>query len=181
MDSLNEEKQFYERFWSLLNDKDLMMVFEKYGPMAFRRSSVLEGLEKFIQENGFKGKTCIEIGSLKGLTAIVLSRYFDRVITIDIIDDRLKYEIADLLGVNNVVFINVRNNDEKTELVKSLTFDAAYVDGDHTHDTQSDFDLVKHCGKVLFHEFWDAQPSVKELVNSLGNIQHSGKFALWTN
>lgn len=180
MDSLIEEKKFYERFWCLLNDKDLMRVFEKYGPMAFRRSSVLEGFEKFIKETGLSGSTCLEIGTLKGLTAIVLARYFDKVITIDIIEDRLKYEIVDYLGIKNIEFINVRNNADKATIVKSMKFDAVYVDGDHTNDTQSDFDLVKHCGKVLFHEFWDAQPSVQALVDSLGEVKQSGKFALWT-
>lgn len=180
MDSLNEEKKFYERFWSLLNDKDLMKVFEKYGPMAFRRSSVLEGFEKFIKETGFRGKTCVEIGTLKGLTAIVLSRYFDKVITIDIIEDRLKYDIAELLNVKNIEYKVVKNNKEKADLINSLEFDGAYVDGDHAHDTMDDFYLVMRTKKVLFHEFWDAQPSVKKLVNSLGNVKSSGKLALWT-
>ena len=180
MDSLNDEKRFYERFWSLLNDKDLMKVFEKYGPMAFRRSAVLEGFEKFIKETGFSGKTCVEIGTLKGLTAIVLSRYFDKVITIDIIEDRLKYDIAELLSVKNVEFHIVKNNNEKDDLINSIEFDGAYVDGNHEHDTLDDFYSVMRSKNVLFHEYWDAQPSVKKLVNSLGNVKTSGKFALWT-
>lgn len=189
MESLNEEKKFYDRFWNLLNDEDLMKVFEKYGPTAFRRSSVLEGFEKFIKENGFSGHICLEIGTLKGLTAIVLSRYFQKVITVDIIDDPMKYEIADFLGVKNIEFINVKNNEEKKETIDDLLFDACYQDGNHANDTNEDFRLVKRCGRVMFHEFWNSQIPVMNLVSALelagsvglaGKVVKKGKFALWT-
>lgn len=180
MSPLDEEKLFYERFWALLNDRDLMAVFKAYGPAAFRRSSVLEGFESFIKARGFGGKCCVEIGTLKGLTAIVLARYFERVVTIDIVDDPLKREIAAMLGVHNVEFHTVTDNAEKAKRIALLTFDAAYVDGDHARDTESDFALVKRCGKVLFHEHWPAQPAVMALCGRLGKVATQGKFALWT-
>ena len=178
-DLLNDEKKFYERFYALLNDRQLMQVFEKLGPAAFRRSSVLEGFETFIKAQNFKGKTCVEIGTLKGLTAIVLARYFERVVTVDIIDDPQKREIAAMLGVTNIAFVNVRHNAEKAEVIEAINLDAAYVDGDHAHDTESDFALVKRCGRVLIHEHWEAQPAVMKLVGGLDNVAKSGKLALW--
>jgi protein-L-isoaspartate O-methyltransferase len=180
MNALDDEKRFYERFWALLNDRQLMQVFEKFGPAAFRRSSVLEGFEAFIMSQGLRGQTCVEIGTLKGLTAIVLARYFERVVTVDIVDDPQKREIADMLGVRNIAFVNVRNNAEKAEVIEAVQFDAAYVDGDHARDTETDFALVKRGGRVLFHEHWDAQPAVLRLVGKLGNVAKQGKFALWT-
>lgn len=180
MNELDEEKKFYERFWALLNNRNLMTVFEKYGPTAFRRSSVLEGFEAFIDSNNFRGKHCVEIGTLKGLTACMLSRNFESVTSIDIIDDPLKLEIIKLLGITNINFINVANNFEKADIIGKLKFDAAYVDGDHTNDTDSDFNLVKKCGKVLFHEHWPAQPAVISQVAKLnGKIIISDKWALW--
>jgi hypothetical protein len=181
MNTLNQEKLFYERFWALLNDLDLMRVFERYGPAAFRRSSVLEGFETFIKTHGFGGKTCVEIGTLKGLTAIVLARYFERVVTIDILDDPEKRDIAEMLGVYNVEFHTVKDNAEKAAIIARLDFDGAYVDGDHARDTESDFALVRRCGHVLFHEHWDAQPAVVSQVASLGAVEIGGKFALWTS
>jgi hypothetical protein len=178
--SLNEEKLMYERFWALLNDHELMEVFRRYGPSAFRRSSVLEGLEPFIVEQEFGGSACVEIGTLKGLTAIILSRYFDRVITIDIVDDPLKHEIAASLGIRNIEFHTVADNAEKARLIEALEFDGAYVDGDHARDTESDFALVRRCGQVLFHEHWPAQPAVVALCGRLGGVVTRGKFALWT-
>ena len=179
MSILDEEKKFYERFWALLNDRQLMQIFERYGPPAFRRSSVLEGFETFIRANDLSGRTCVEIGTLKGLTALVLARYFRRVITIDIVDDPHKRKIAQMLGVTNIEFINVKDNNEKADVINALQFDAAYVDGDHIRDTDSDFALVARGGRVLFHEHWDAQPAVVHLVGKLDNVIKQGKFALW--
>jgi SAM-dependent methyltransferases related to tRNA (uracil-5-)-methyltransferase len=181
MSELDQEKIFYERFWCLLRDRQLMAVFEKYGPEAFRRSSVLEGFESFIKGQGFGGKTCVEIGTLKGLTALVLSRYFERVVTIDIVDDPQKREIAAMLGVKNIGFVNVRDNEEKAEVLASVQFDAAFVDGDHHKDTDSDFSLVEKCGRVLFHEAWAAQPAVMNLLYGLpGTVVTQQKWAIWT-
>lgn len=181
MNELDQEKRFYERFWALLNDRALMQVFERYGPAAFRRSSVLEGFETFIKAQNFRGSTCVEIGTLKGLTAIVLARYFDRVVTIDIVDDPQKREIAAMLGVTNIEFHTVKDNLEKAKRIALIDFDGAYVDGDHARDTESDFSLVKRCGRVLFHEYWGAQPPVVRLVSGLvaGSVVTQGKFALW--
>lgn len=179
-DLLSAEKIFYERFWCLLNDRQLMTVFEKYGPQAFRRSCVLEGFEAFIKAQEFKGKTVIEIGTLKGLTAVILARYFESVVTIDIVDDPQKREIADMLGVKNVTFLHVKDNAHKAVVCNTLDFDAAYVDGDHHADQAEDFSLVKRCGRVLCHEFWDAQPIVAETLKANGGrVESKGKFALW--
>lgn len=177
---LDAEKVFYERFWALLGDKQLMRVFKKYGPPVLRRSSVLEGFEAFIVAQKFAGKTCVEIGTLKGLTALVLARHFERVISIDIVDDPQKYEIAAMLNVRNIEFVNVRNNAEKAEVIEAVQFDAAYMDGDHAADTREDFRLLKRGGRVLAHEFWDAQPIVAATLQAAGGrIATGGKFALW--
>lgn len=180
MSELDDEKRFYERFFALHRDPQLLSVCEKFGIGAFRRSSVLEGLDEFLRTHDVRGHTCVEIGTLKGLTAIVLARYFERVITIDIKDDPLKYEIADFLGVRNVEFINVRNNAEKAEVINAVVFDCAFVDGDHARDTDTDLALVERCGQVLFHEHWQPQPTVLRAVSRLnGAVVTDGKWALW--
>ena len=179
MSELDEEKKFYERFACLHNDPQLMRVLERYGIAAFRRSSVLEGFETFIKAQQFCGKTCVEIGTLKGLTAIILARYFERVVTVDIVDDPQKREIADMLGITNIAFVNVRHNAEKAEVIEAVQFDAAFCDGNHHDDTESDFALVKRCGRVLMHEHWGAQPTVVSLVSRLRGVRTSGKWALW--
>lgn len=176
---LNDEKKFYERFYSLHRDHDLMSVLNRFGVGVFRRSSVLEGFNDFVKDNKFSGNLCVEIGTCKGLTSVILSRYFNRVVSIDTKDDPDKYAIREYLGIDNIDFINIADNEEKKTFIDTLVFDAAYVDGDHAHDTRSDFDLVRRCGKVLFHEYWPAQPAVVKLVDSLSGVTRGDKFALW--
>lgn len=177
------EKQLYQRFWALQNDPELVEIFKRWGQASFRRSSVLEGLEVLINRTDFAGKRCVEIGTYKGLTAVVLSRYFEEVVTLDILPDDDKRAIAESTGRRNIRFIDVRDNAEKAKIVNGLEFDAAYVDGDHAHDTETDFSLVERCGRVLFHEYWPAQPPVWNLVNRLrfrGSVETEDKLALWT-
>lgn len=179
MGTLDEEKKFYERFYNLHRNNALVRVFQQFGIDAFRRSSVLDGLEPFIQECNFSGEICLEIGTFRGLTAIVLAHYFDRVITVDIIDQPIKRDIVRHLGITNITFVEVKDNKEKKRYIDLQKFDAAYLDGDHYNDTAFDFGLVQRCGNVLFHEYWDAQKAVCDLVNSLSNVTHKGKFARW--
>jgi hypothetical protein len=64
-------------------------------------------------------------------------------------------------------FIDCADNAEKVARIERENFDFAYSDGDHHADTMLDFDLVRRCGRVLFHEYWPMQPPVWNLVNSL--------------
>lgn len=181
---LDEEKKFYERFYALHRNPMLLEVFEKFGIRVFRRSSVLEGFSDFVQQFGFSGRRCVEIGTCKGLTALVLSRFFEEVVTFDIAPDGEAADIASAMGVHNIRFVRVADNAQKARLIQRLSFDAAYVDGDHARDTESDFALVERCGRVLLHEYWSAQPPVVALVERLkargDRVLSFGKLALWT-
>lgn len=182
MGHLDDEKIWYERFWALHRNADLVTIFKEFGIGVFRRSSVLEGFEVFLETHKFRGGRCVEIGTCKGLTAILLSRRFDEVVTIDVDPDYERKKIAAAVGVTNVRFVTVAGNIGKASLINSLAFDAAYVDGDHARDTASDFRLVERCGNVLFHEYWPAQPAVVSLVDRLrteGKVETEGKLALW--
>jgi hypothetical protein len=183
MSALDDEKLFYQRFWALHRDSQLVSIVKKFGIGVFRRSSVLEGLSELCRDGGFGGNLCVEIGTCKGLTALVLARYFKEVVSIDVQPDEDKHAIAKYCGVTNIHFVDVKDNAEKAAVIKSLQFDGAYVDGDHARDTEADFGLVRRCGRVLFHEYWEAQPAVFALVNALakgGNVYTKGKLALWT-
>jgi hypothetical protein len=175
---------FFDRFDALAGDAQLMRVYRKFGREVFRRSAVLEGLGEFVKAHQFGGKRCVEIGTCHGLTAILLARHFDEVVSIDIAPFPVKHEILAFLKVKNVTFIDVADNAEKAQVIKGLTFDGAFSDGDHAKDAQADFNLVRRCGQVLMHEFWPAQPPVFDLVNNLartnpGEVVTGGKWALW--
>lgn len=172
----------YEQWWARYGSPDLRAVYENFGMEVFRRSSCLDGFAAFLKANGFTGRRCIEIGTCNGLTAIVLARLFDEVVSIDTVPRPVKHEVVKFCGLENVRFIDVANNTEKAEAVDGLAFDAAYSDGDHAHDAQTDLDLVKHCGLVLFHEYWPLCPQVWGQVNALraeGEVVSSGTYAIW--
>ncbi len=176
------EKQVGVRLQILLRDPQLMAVFDKFGGEAFRRSSVFHGLHQLLVDNDVRGKTCFEVGTWNGLTALVLSRFFDRVITVDIAHNEQKHEILKHAGVTNVRCFDIADNAEKAQIAAKFEFDCAYLDGDHAHDTESDWDITKHCGQVVFHEVWPFQPPVWDLVHSLNprEVAFGGAgLALW--
>lgn len=162
-------------------------IMRKFGKQAFGRSSACAEFESFLQEirlktarrnlspkGDFIGECCLEIGTFYGITAVVLSQYFEKVIcvSVDLEGDRqMKRKIVDHLGIKNISFFDAKNNTEKAAFIQASKFDFCYQDGDHTHDTVSDFELVRRCGRILFHEYWPLQPSVWNLVNRLPQEQ----------
>ncbi len=164
-------------------DPVLRSVFKKFGADAFRRSSGVELFDPFLRDIGFRGERCVEIGTYNGITAIILSRYFEEVVSFDIFPHTMKHTIVEYLGIKNIRFVDVADNEEKAQKIRALDFDAAYSDGDHAKDAEFDFNLVRRCRRVLFHEYWDIQKPVYDLVN---NLRESGdrvivqdKFAYW--
>lgn len=176
------EKQVGERLQILLNDSMLLKAYERFGGRLFRRSSVFHGLGKVLEERGVSGECCFEIGTWNGLTAAVLSRHFKEVVSVDIAHNYIKHEVLAHLGIKNVRCIDILDNDDKAMVAKDTKFDFAYLDGNHAEDTESDFELVKHCKHVLFHEAWPHQPPVWDLVHKLPHPQviwGGAGLALW--
>lgn len=175
------EKMTRSMIECILKDSDLLKIYQEFGYEPFRRSSALYGLDRFLKDLNPKKEICLEIGTFHGITAVILSRYFDKVISLDIMPSIQKRQIIKKLGIDNVQFIDIKNNREKEEVIKGLKFQFCFMDGDHRNDTMIDWDLVKSCGKVLFHEYWISQPSVFDLFNSLeGRKEYGGiNFAYW--
>lgn len=176
------EKTVGDRLNTLVTDPQLMRVHQAFGGEVFRRSSVYHGLGKFLKDNRIKGKCCFEIGSWNGLTAIILARHFKRVVTVDIVHNKIKHDIVRELGITNIEFVDIRDNEHKAHVAREVQFDFAYLDGDHANDTLADFNLTKRCGRILFHECWNFQPPVWELVQALPpeEVVYGGAgLALW--
>lgn len=176
------EKQVGARVQVLLESPLLLKAHQEFGGRPFRRSSVFHGLGQFLKEQKIRGHRCFEIGTWNGLTAAVLSQFFDEVVTVDIAHNELKHRLLATLGIQNVTCIDIKDNEDKPGLVQGLDFDFAYLDGDHAHDTETDFALVKHSGRVLFHECWPFQEKVWETVHRLPHEQvvfGGAGLALW--
>lgn len=155
--------------------KEIMRAF---GKSAFGRSSACAEFESFLvglcktraAREWPLGRTCLEIGTFYGITAVLLSQFFERVICVSVdlqSDKQMKCRIVDHLGIKNIVFYDAKDNADKAAFIHAAKFDFCYQDGDHTNDSESDFALVERCGRVLFHEYWPLQPAVWNLVNRL--------------
>ena len=180
--TLEMEKQVGVRIQAILGDPMLSRVLEKFGVATFRRSAVLKGLRKFLTEQKVTGTRCFEIGTWNGLTAAVLSPFFEEVVTVDIAHNALKHEVLAFLGIKNVRCIDIESNLHKAEIAKKTSFDFAFLDGNHAKDTEADWDMTYHCGRVLFDEAWPFQEVVWKKVNQLPHTQvvYGGAgLALW--
>lgn len=176
------EKQVQARVQIALTDPQLLEVHRRFGAEAFRRSSVYHGLAAFLAAEGVRGKTCFEIGTWNALTAVVLARHFERVVSVDIEANPLKHQVLRHLGITNVRCFDIAGNAEKATIAAQFPFDFCYMDGDHANDTETDFALARHCGRVLFHEVWPHQVPVWTLVHTLPawQVVHGGAgLALW--
>lgn len=102
----------------------------------------------------------LEIGTARGMSALILAHWANTVYTIDIYKSAWIPEIFIEAGVEGrVIPITVTGNEEKAEVVSRLTFDMANIDANHSRaGVQVDFDLTKHCGLLLFHDYPQAYP-----------------------
>lgn len=123
----------------------------------------------------------VEIGTYKGLSTVVLASKANTVYTFDVYDWKEKDFIWSSFGVKNKIksFIlgELKSKDMNikglsgwtvvgnyidqeasrkniSEILKNLVFDFAFIDGWHDYENiKKDFEIVKKCGKVLFHDY----------------------------
>jgi hypothetical protein len=99
--------------------------------------------------------TVLEIGTARGMSALILAHWADTVHTIDIYKSKWIPQIFIDAGVaDRIVHHVVKDNAKKAKVIRGLDFEMANIDGNHTRpEAQIDFDLTKHCGLLLFHDF----------------------------
>ena len=180
-------------FSSPMRDK----IIALYGKGMLKRSVIsIRGGAGVLTELLCAGryKTVLEIGTYRGVGAAEMSQYAEKVITIDLKHGKLerqgekhdRQEFWKSLGIDNIEFHAVKNDAEKADLVNSLEFDFALIDGAHDQTVRNDFELVKRCGTVLFHDFdprgSDDKDHVYNFVRTLPSAQLKPMdiFCLWT-
>lgn len=142
---------------------------------------------------GGRFKTALEIGTYRGVGAAEISAHVDRVITIDLKHGKLegngerwdRHAFWASIGVTNIDLILAENDAEKAAIVAGLEFDFAMVDGAHDPTVANDFELVKRCGTVLFHDAdrrgTPQKDFVIDFIESLpkDEVTYHDIFALW--
>lgn len=137
-------------------------------------------------------KTFLEIGTHEGLSSTYIADYCDRVITMDRRDYLAKYRLwYEFNKKRNIDFHLVETDEEKRELIESVQFDCAFIDGDHGEGVLYDWELVKHCGRVIFHDykvgpefgskFLESYKHIIKLIESLpkNEVEICAPFAYW--
>lgn len=148
----------------------------------------------FFQE--VKMETAVEIGTYKGVSAAYIGQFAEVVHTFDIIDYPEKYKIWYDLKTHNVHFhlvkpratsINFQGIEPDSskaqnieETLNGIDFDIAFIDGTHNNyeEVKADFNLVKRCGRVLFHDATPVFTGVYPLVVEL-KAKIIGGIAYW--
>lgn len=134
----------------------------------------------------------LEIGTYRGVSAAYMAHFVDHVTTIDLKHGRLEQlgEPCDReafwrsLGLDNITLRLVEDDAEKDAVIAAESFDLAFIDGGK-NDIADDFERVKHCGAVLFHDVdsrgLPGQDAVYDFVMALPKEQVTRMdiFALW--
>ena len=160
------EKRVLKRLETIFNDPILYDVIFDFGFEYVRRSSAIQGLAEFLTEIIPDGSemTCLEIGTHYGVSSLILGRHFKKVITYDVEQWPYVEQIAD--GYPFDIERYVLSYEEILYVLKMQKYDVAFLDGDHSN-VGFEFDFARHCGRVIFHEYWFDQKQVWDLVNSL--------------
>jgi len=144
-------------------------------------------------------RTALEIGTYRGVSAAEISQHVERVVTVDLRFGRMeqlgdkhdRHEFWRSLGIENVWLELVHDDTEKAALIERLEFDFAFIDGGHSRaSVELDFNLVRRCGRVLFHDADDnrlrpgkehAPNHVYEFLSTLPaeQLTFMDIFALW--
>ena len=146
-------------------------------------AGVIEGLLE-----GGKYRRVLEIGTYRGVSSAYISQFCDRVITIDLVKGKLERDnqvfnrgkFWRALNIHNIDLRLVRSNSEKAEVVSKEDFDFAFIDGDHSFEGVSvDFDLVKRCGAVLFHDYLPGNDVARFVDGLKPAARQIDMFAFW--
>lgn len=171
-------------------NRDIINNFGEDAVMKPELSFVVDCEDEFfdfmqiIKIKEIKSKLLIETGTASGISSLLLSSYAEKIITFDIIDIPIKYDIWDFYKVRDKIeFHLIKNTSEINDFVKQ-DFDFAFIDGDHSYEGCSkDIQILEKCGKLLFHDVYHppiAKAIQELLIRKSGNYISTGRtFGYW--
>lgn len=132
-------------------------IVKECGERVLAQSAVGDGLADVMHSFGRTAECCLEIGTLRGLSSVVLAYFSRSVVTIDVERHPDLEKVLSLLDRDirdRIATIQVQDNDDKALLISRLNFDFAFIDGGHTEGQVAiDFGLTRRCGELLFHDY----------------------------
>ena len=139
-------------------------------------------LREYLEKNPIEH--AVEIGTWRGVTSCFLAHYAKKVTTIDIVFYDIAPRVWAWSGLRDKVnYVVVDGNEAKRQIIKTIDFDFAFIDGSHAcEDVKIDFDCVKSCGRVLFHDYTKQCEGVIKAVDEIreGRKEINDPFAYWS-
>lgn len=159
-------------------------IFENIGNQSIYQSSIFMNdiLEIMLASLDIRPHYTIEIGTFKGISAIVLAKYSKEVYTFDIREYPEKYGHWEKFNIANIHSYVLRNREEIKAQIETLSFNLhefnlAFIDAVHTKkEVEADWNIVKFCKRVIFHD-----ADIKEVREFLDEIGATiiDNFAIW--
>lgn len=135
-------------------------------------------------------RTAVETGTYKGWSALLLSDYTEHVHTFDRRDgDQMAATWATFDRADRITYHRIGTDADKARIVPGIDFDFAFIDGLHIGGVAIDFNILRNCGRLLFHDYVPGFPPdnlrthVMEFVDSLGDnvVVKRPPFAVWVD
>lgn len=135
-----------------------------------------EGFREFFKN--IKINVVVEIGTYRGISTAYIAQFVNKIYTFDIKDYPEKYKVWKDLGLEDrIKFYLVKDKEGIKNIIKNIDFDFAFIDNGHKYENvKTDFELVKRCGRVLFH---DVDPRSFPQINRF--IYEIGAKIIWNN
>ena len=90
----------------------------------------------------------------------------------------IREELSIFLVINNMIDHEASRERIKIEL-EEIEFDIAFIDGNHkAKQVEDDFEIVKHCRRVIFHDIAENYINVIELMEKIG-AKRINEFGYW--
>lgn len=151
-----------------------------------KKQGVIVSTEEWLREllGKIAPERTVEIGVWRGVTTALLAHYSKGVLAIDINYQEHALYLWKFFGVfKKIEFVQVENNEAKRELLEGTTFDFAFIDAMHTYDdVKLDFECVKKCERVLFHDYGGERfTGVTQFIDELPEeeVFKQTPFAYW--
>lgn len=133
----------------------------------------------------YRPKLVFETGTASGCSALMLLQYAEKVVTFDVKEVPMKYDVWKHYGVADRVKAHVIKDTSEIADLLTEEFDFAFIDGDHSYEgCAKDIAVAEKCGRLLFHDVY--HPPIIQAINELrarrgGNyIQCGGTFGYWS-
>ena len=144
-----------------MNKLNYKIITKKISSSLLEHSAVNESDELFkVLEKLKPSGTCVELGTYKGISTLVLSNYFNLILTYDITDYKERIEIWETFNVFHLIDSFVFGNREliyKDLLEKSkyIKFDWTFIDTVHDYkNAKADVEMLRklNCKNILLHD-----------------------------